>query len=507
MMTRKMVMAALLVVFGCSQGPNIETLRKDVTERLEKGAPAGVVAIGSLGRRGSAPDAKAPAGEDRRLIYFDAELSLAKDYDFGGWESPGVAGLVTALGTGPRGLVGIASGGNKAGDVIRAHGTAIYRREGERWAIVAAEGFQPTAATAFDTRTQRPAAEQLLKSIAKVLESTPPDVRPLALEVTEEELSQAHTAIRGRLARVSGGYSIAAGPENGQYLRLAQAFSAVGRVRLVALVTAGGEENLALLREGKVSFAMAQGDVARMAHEGTGPFTARGPDLKLTAVGSLYPEPVHVVARADGEIRSMADLRGKRVAIGVRGSASRITALAVLEAHNIRASDLAQAAELNLNDSLLALRDRQIDAFLQVIGAPADSLRSAAVAFPLRFVPLEAAAVGRLSVSAPGVFSYTLPAGTYEGQTQNTPTAAVAALLLVHSDLTGSEVERFTRALYSRGQDFAARGSVQAAQISAGKALMGLVVPLHPGAARALDELKSPVSAVSAPASPETPAK
>jgi TRAP transporter TAXI family solute receptor len=504
-MWRTIVLAIVLIAAGCTRGPDLETLKKDVAERLEKGVSAGILEIGSLSRRGSAPDAKAPAGEERCLIYYDAELSLAQDYDFGGWESPGVAGLVTALGTGPKGLVGIASGGNKAGDVIRAHGTAIYRREGDHWAMVAAEGFQAPAASTFETRDQPPVAERLLQSIAKVLESTPPDVKPMALEVTEEELTRAQIAIRGRLARLNGGYAIAAGPENGQYLRMAQAFSAVGRARLVALVTAGGEENLALLRDGKASFALAQGDVARMAYEGAGAFSERGPDRQLFAVGSLYPEPVHVVARADGEIRSMADLRGKRVSIGVKGSASRITALAVLVAHDIRVSDLAQAVELNLNDSLLALRDRQIDAFLQVIGAPADSLRSAAAAFPLRLVSLEAAAVERLSVAAPGVFGFTLPAGTYEGQAEDTPTAAVAALLLVHPDLTESEVERFTQALYSRGQDFAARGSVQAAQISAANALLGLTVPLHPGAARVIDELKLLSVAAAPPASLESP--
>ncbi len=66
----------------------------------------------------------------------------------------------------------------------------------------------------------------------------------------------------------------------------------------------------------------------------------------------------------------------------------------------------------------------------------------------------------------------------------------MAALLLVNPDLTGNEVERLTRALYSRGQDFVALGSVQAAQISAGNALLGLTVPLHPGAARVIEELK-----------------
>ena len=102
-------------------------------------------------RRGSQSDTKAPAGETRRIVYFDAELKLERDFDFGAWDSPGVAGIVSALGAGPKGIVGITSGGNKAGDVVRAHGTALYKREGDGWVPVAAGGYRPTAAPAYAT--------------------------------------------------------------------------------------------------------------------------------------------------------------------------------------------------------------------------------------------------------------------------------------------------------------------------------------------------------------------
>jgi TRAP transporter TAXI family solute receptor len=418
-----------------------------------------------------------------------------------------VAGLVTALGTGPKGLVGIASGGNKAGDAIRAHGTAIYKRDGGRWAIVAAEGFQPAAATAFDTRTQRPVVEQLMQSIAKVFESSPPDLKPLALEVTQAELSQAQNAIRGRLARIGGGYAVAAGPENGQYMRWAQAVAAGARVRVVALVTAGGEENLALLRGGKVSLAMAQGDVALMAFEGKGPFASAGADLALRAVGSLYPETVHVVTQADSPIRSMADLRGRSASIGATGSASRITALAVLAAHGLKAADLALAAELDLNGALQALRDRRIDALIQVIGSPADSIRSAASVLPLRFVPLEASAVQTLAAGSPVYYPHILARGTYEGQQEDVPSLAVSAVLFVGSDLTEPEVADISYAIYSSGQDLVARGSVQGAQISAKRAMLGLAVPQHIGAGRAIEKLMLPSSGTPQDVSATSPAK
>ena len=112
-------------------------------------------------------------------------------------------------------------------------------------------------------------------------------------------------------------------------------------------MTRGGEENIRLLRDGKVSLALAQGDVALQAYEGTRQLRRRrAPTRTLRAIGSLYPEPVHVLVRADGGITSMADLAGKRVAIGVQGSASRTTALRVLRAHGLarRGHQAARAA-------------------------------------------------------------------------------------------------------------------------------------------------------------------
>src|SRR5688572_27352459 len=128
-------MRALVAVFlilaaaGCSRGPGTDALESGVTERLSQALPPGTVTLASFARRGSQSDTKAPAGETRRIIYFDAELKLERDFDFGAWDAPGVAGQVSALGAAPKGITGITSGGNKAGDVLRAHGTVLYRRE------------------------------------------------------------------------------------------------------------------------------------------------------------------------------------------------------------------------------------------------------------------------------------------------------------------------------------------------------------------------------------------
>jgi TRAP transporter TAXI family solute receptor len=476
-----------LAVAGCTRGPDAESVKGGVGERLAHALPAGTVALAALERRGSQADTKAPAGETRRIVYFDADLKLERDFDFGAWDAPGVAGLVSALGAGPKGITGITSGGNRAGDIIRAHGTALYKRDGDRWVPVTSGGYFPTAAPAYATNAPQGAAA-MLEAMRKVVDSVPRDAAPAQRAAIEQELAAAYATIRARLARAENGYAVAAGPEHGQYLRFAQALADAAGERVVPLITRGGEENLRLLREGKVSLALAQGDAALDAYEGRGSFVGDGPHATLRAVGSLYPEPVHVLVRADAPFGSLADLRDRRVAIGQQGSASRTTALRVLEAHGLSIKDI-RPLELALGDALVALRAKEADAVIQVIGMPADSIRDALTEIPLKLLPLAEQPVAKLVAGKAGYFAFTIPRGTYANQRDDVRTIATAALLAASGELSATEVETLTRLVFEKGQDFAARGSAQGTQVSAGTARAGLPVPLHVAAAKALDAI------------------
>jgi TRAP transporter TAXI family solute receptor len=452
--------------------------------------PAGTVSVAALERRGSQSDTKAPSDEMRRIVYFDAELRLAKDFDFGAWDSPGVAGVISALGAGPKGITGITAGGNKAGDVVRVNGTALYKREGSRWVGVATGGFRPAVAPDYATNAPHGVAA-ILESMRTVVDSVMRDGAPAQEAVIREELTVANAAITARLARVAEGYAVAAGPEHGQYLRFAQAISDTARMRTVALVTSGGEENIRLLREGKVPLALAQADVALDAYEGRANFAGEGSYSSLRTLGSLYPELVHVLARADAGLLSVADLKGKRVVIGMRGSASQTTALRVLQAHDISV-ERHEMMESPLGEALLALGQKKVDAVIQVIGVPADSVRNALEEIPLRLLPLEAKAVASLTAARAGYFAYTIPAGAYANQMEPVSTIATAALLLGGSDLTETEIGAIVRFVYQRGRDLVARGSAQGTQVTPRNARLGLSVPLHSAAEKVLDTLATP---------------
>jgi hypothetical protein len=236
-MRRLAVLLLMLTAAGCGGGPDADALKKGVGERLAQALPEGAVSLAAFERRGSQSDTKAPAGEMRRILYFDAELKLERDFDFGAWDAPGVAGLVSALGAGPKGITGISSGGNKAGDVLRAHGTALYKRDGDRWLDVASGGYRPATAPAYATNAPQGAAA-ILEAMRKVIDSVPRDAAPAQRAVIEEELGVAYATIRARLARATDGYAIAAGPEHGQYLRFAQALADGEGARMVPLITA-----------------------------------------------------------------------------------------------------------------------------------------------------------------------------------------------------------------------------------------------------------------------------
>jgi len=132
---------------------------------------------------------------------------------------------------------------------------------------------------------------------------------------------------------------------------------------------------------------------------------------------------------------------------------------------------------------------KQVDAVIQVIGAPADSVRDALAEIPLRLLSLSDRAMGTLLGSKAGYFAATISRGAYATHQQDVRTIATAALLLAGADLSEAEVAGITRFVFEKGRDLAAHGSAQGAQVSAATARQGLSIPLHLAAAKALDAI------------------
>jgi TRAP transporter TAXI family solute receptor len=481
--------AVALLAWGCARGPDEAALRKEVEERLAKQVKPGLFEMQSLRRAGSSPLPAGESGAKRVIVYYNVALQLKQEYDFGGWEQLGPSSIAYALGATEKGVFGI-SGQNRAGDVVRAFGTATYELTGDRWVNVAGAASAVTPAPDAENTAAPTRSKQFLDKLASLVELPPPGVPPREDEIIAEELARASENIERRVARRKRIFTLASGPESGQYARFGAALidavaKAAPNVKLRQRTTQGSVENALLLARGEVDYAIIQSDIAARAIAGDAAFAGGATFANLRAVGSLFPEAVHIVVRADSPIRDVGELRGLRVDLGPSASGTYINALAVLGVHGIRPADLAEAAQDGPDKAIERFRRRQLDAFFVTIAAPAPPLQDLAARAGMRLLPLKTASIDRLVRENPGLVALTLPANTYPGQTAAVAAVAVTALLVATSDAPDSEVERVVDLVFVRMPAQAA-GSAQTYKVAKQTALKGITIPLHPAASRTL---------------------
>ena len=476
-----LLLVALLAGCGAS-GPEPERVRAAIQQQLDAALGARVVEIARFRPAGGAPLREPPG----RLVYFNAQLSLVRDYDFTGWESHSVATLAALLGAGPKGIVGLDPDGNSAGDRLGVYGSAAFVRDGDDWRL---QARAPSAASA-EASSEPPVAVAAVPPRAK--ETRPPSALELAFaeldalrrapaaSVSEserdailvEEAERAVRAARQRLARAEDRISLAGGPPGGAYAEVLAALGARAQAAGLAFQPRSSEgsiANLRLLRERSALFALAQNDLARSALAGDGRF-AGSPVPGLRAVASLFPEPIHLVAVAGAGIASVADLRGKRVNLGPAGSGTRANALSVLAAHGLSADDLAQAATMPVPDAAAALADGRLDASFATIHAPARDLQRLAARTPVAFVPIGPAP----ALISAGLVPLTLPARTYPNQPGPVPTMAATALLVTRDDVPDAQVDAMLALVFERREGPA---TAAVSQISRRTAVAGVTIP------------------------------
>lgn len=250
----------------------------------------------------------------------------------------------------------------------------------------------------------------------------------------------------------------------------------------VAQATQGSVENIELIGKDQIESGLCQADIAFAAYRGLGPF-AKQPMPNLRAIASLYREAAHIVVRANSRIRSVADLKGKRVAVGEERSGTLVDAEAILNAYRVRLRDV-HTEFLKPGQASDALREGRIDAFFLVAGAPVLTITELAESTPIRLLPVSGSALKPLRQSHPFFGETTIPAESYKG-VPATATVSVAALWIAPAALDADLVYGITKALWDQStHKLLQAGHPEGDQILLATALEGLAIPLHPGAER-----------------------
>ncbi|EEP74361.1 TRAP transporter solute receptor [Micromonospora sp. ATCC 39149] len=242
------------------------------------------------------------------------------------------------------------------------------------------------------------------------------------------------------------------------------------RVRASVVVTAASAENMRLVGTGQAELGFTQADVLPTGlkeHQG------------VLAVARVYDDLLHLVTTAGGPVRSVADLRGRRVSVGAPGSGTEITATRLLEVAHLGGTAV-HRERLGLDDSVAALRAGRIDAFFFSGGLPVRGVEELASGSAVRIVDLgEWTEPLRRSYREVYV-SRDIPRSVYG--VEPVTTVANPNYLVVRADLPEPLVREVTRLLMERRAELAAAHPA-AGRMSTRSAIATTPLPLHPGAA------------------------
>jgi TRAP transporter TAXI family solute receptor len=250
-----------------------------------------------------------------------------------------------------------------------------------------------------------------------------------------------------------------------------------------AVASNGSVANATAIAGGTAQSGFVQSDIAYWAYSGTGIYDGRPKADSLRAIANLYPESFHLVARKEAGIKSIADLRGKRVSLDEPGSGSLVDARLILAAFGLSEKDL-KALYLPAQQVADRLKEGAIDAFFNVSGWPQSSVADLAATLGIDLVPITGPEVERL-VKQYNFFGVDeIPNGTYRG-VPATKTVSVHALWVTSSKLPADLIYKVTAALWNPNtRKLLDSGHAKGRDIRLETALTGIGIPLHEGAAK-----------------------
>ena len=286
-------------------------------------------------------------------------------------------------------------------------------------------------------------------------------------------------------------YILATGGTSGTYYPFGGAIANIWNTKIdnmnvTAQATGASAENLRLISKGDAEFATVQNDVMDYAYNGTDMFA--GQKLpNLASIGTLYPEVVQIAASASSGIKSVDDLRGKRVSVGDAGSGVEFNAKQILEGYGISFSDI-KKNNLSFKESAEGLQNGTLDACFITAGVPNAALQELAFTAGLILIPVNGDKADAICAKYGFYTKTVIPAGTYKGTDRDTEALAIKATLAVNANLDENTVYAMTKALFENLDELGA-AHAKGKEVTAESAVTGISVPFHPGAAKYYKEI------------------
>lgn len=247
------------------------------------------------------------------------------------------------------------------------------------------------------------------------------------------------------------------------------------------VATDGSKANILGIDAGNYQLGTVQSDVMAYAWEGSRSFEKEGALDSFRVVGGLYAEAVQLVTM-NPEIKTVADLAGKKVSIGASGSGVYFNAIDVLSAAGLTEADIVPQYQ-SFADSADALKDGKIDAAFIVAGPPTPAITELFTTNTAYLIPIDGAVADKLLADCPYYTVHSIPANTYNGQTEEVKTVTVKATLIVSASASEEQVYELTKAIFDNIEAITA-AHAKGAELSIENATSGMTAPFHAGAAK-----------------------
>ncbi len=278
-------------------------------------------------------------------------------------------------------------------------------------------------------------------------------------------------------------------PAGGAISRMVNKKSKVYNLKVTVESTGGSVFNINAVMNGDLEFGIAQSDRQFQAVNGLKEWEGK-PQKKLRSVFSLHPESVTLIATDASGIKSLADLKGHRVAIGNPGSGQLGNARDALALAGLDEKKDIKAEYLKAVEAASALQDERIDAYFYTVGHPNGSIKEA-TAGRIKVHIVAIPDVQPLLAKYPYYAKAFIPMKFYPNATNKeaeVPTFGVKATLVTSADISDEIVYAITKEVFDNLEAFKKLHPAFSV-LTKKNMLEGLSAPIHPGAVKYYKEV------------------
>ncbi|NCD12385.1 MAG: TAXI family TRAP transporter solute-binding subunit [Epsilonproteobacteria bacterium] len=251
--------------------------------------------------------------------------------------------------------------------------------------------------------------------------------------------------------------------------------------------TGGSVYNVNTIKAGELDFGISQSDTAYQAYKGEGKFGGAAAVPELRSAIAIYPELLALVVNQKSGIKTISDLKGKKINMDSPGSGTRMTAEMVFDAFGLKTSDLALANELKSSEGPTMLQDNHIDGYFFMVGHPTANIKDAANSVDISIVPIEGAGIDAMIKKYPYFAKGTISGSFYKGVPNDVPSIGVKAVLVTSTKVKDDVVYQVVKTILDNFEKFKELHPAYKT-ITKESLLEGLSVPQHPGAIKAFKE-------------------